>query len=61
MKARPIIKFDMIIGYTATKNELKQISGSLRNCDAYNKFGVSALRAISVITTATTKVVAEFF
>lgn len=39
-------KFDMIIGYTATKKELKQIADTLRNRDAYDKLGVSAPRGL---------------
>ena len=39
-------KFDMIIGYTAEKKELKQIADTLRNKDAYKKLGVSAPRGL---------------
>lgn len=39
-------KFDMIIGYTATKKELKQIADTLRNRDVYDKLGVSAPRGL---------------
>ncbi len=39
-------KFDMIIGYIATKKELKQIADTLRNRDAYDKLGVSAPRGL---------------
>lgn len=35
-------KFDMIIGYTATKNELQQIADILKNRDAYDTLGVSS-------------------
>lgn len=44
MKARILSmkKFDMIIGYTATKNELQQIADILKNRDAYDTLGVSS-------------------
>lgn len=35
-------KFDTIIGYTATKNELQQIADILKNRDAYDTLGVSS-------------------
>jgi len=39
-------KFDMIIGYTAIKKELKQIADTLKNREAYDKLGVSAPRGL---------------
>lgn len=39
-------KFDMIIGYSAVKKELRQIADILKNRDAYNKLGVSAPRGL---------------
>ncbi len=39
-------KFDMIIGYSAVKKELRQIADTLKNRDAYNKLGVSAPRGL---------------
>lgn len=39
-------KFDMIIGYSPIKKELKQIADTLKNRDAYDKLGVSAPRGL---------------
>lgn len=39
-------KFDMIIGYTAIKKELRQIADTLKNREAYDKLGVSAPRGL---------------
>lgn len=39
-------KFDMIIGYTAIKKELKQIADTLKNREAYDRLGVSAPRGL---------------
>lgn len=38
--------FDMIIGYSAIKRELRQIADILNNRDAYDKLGVSAPRGL---------------
>ena len=39
-------KFDMIIGYSAVKKELKQIADTLKNREYYEKLGVSAPRGL---------------
>lgn len=39
-------KFDMIIGYAATKKELRQIADTLKNREAYDRLGVSAPRGL---------------
>ena len=38
--------FDKIIGYSSIKKELKQISDTLKNREAYDKLGVSAPRGL---------------
>ena len=39
-------KFDMIIGYSAVKKELRQIADTLKNRDVYGTLGVSAPRGL---------------
>ena len=39
-------KFDMIIGYSAVKKELRQIADILKNREVYEKLGVSAPRGL---------------
>ena len=39
-------KFDMIIGYSAEKKELRQIADTLKNRESYEKLGVSAPRGL---------------